>query len=157
MPLGSPSASFAGGREPRASRGEGPISYRHRAFAPSRVVAMAVVEPSRTYEPTHEVLNQAPPLVGYNVFEQDRALIEAFEREGAGWARDRAREIGEFAGGEAIELGRQANENPPVLRTHDRYGNRIDGVEFHPAWHRLRDFAGSHGPPSLPWTSPRPS
>jgi putative acyl-CoA dehydrogenase len=118
---------------------------------------MAVVdEPARAYGPTHEVQNQAPPLVGYNAFEEDRPLVEAFEREGAGWARDRAREIGEFAGGEAIELGRQANENPPVLRTHDRYGNRIDEVEFHPAWHRLMDFAVSHGAHSLPWTDPRP-
>src|SRR2546421_8064486 len=118
---------------------------------------MAVVdEPARAYAPTHEVLNQAPPLVGYNAFEEDRALVEAFEREGAGWARERAREIGEFAGGEAIELGRQANENPPVLRTHDRYGNRIDEVEFHPSWHRLMDFAVSHGAHSLAWTDPRP-
>src|SRR5437667_10753990 len=106
---------------------------------------MAVVdEPARGYAPTHEVLNQAPPLVGYNAFEEDRPLIEAFEREGAGWARDRARAIGEFAGGEAIELGRQANENPPVLRTHDRYGDRIDEVEVHPARHRLTHVAGSH-------------
>src|SRR2546425_5101598 len=117
---------------------------------------MAVVdEPARAYAPTHQVLNQPPPLVGYNAFEEDRPLIEAFEREGAGWARDRARAIGEFAGGEAIELGRQANENPPVLRTHDRYGNRIDEVEFHPSWHRLMDFAVSHGAHSLPWTEPR--
>src|SRR5919198_1833177 len=117
---------------------------------------MAVVEPSRAHAPTHEVLNQAPPLVGYNVFEQDQVLVEALEREGAQWARDEAREIGAFAGGEAIELGRQANENPPILRTHDRYGNRIDEVEFHPAWHRLMDFAVSHGAHSLPWTADRP-
>src|SRR3989441_4080828 len=117
---------------------------------------MAVVdEPARAYAPTHQVLNQPPPLVGYNAFEEDRPLVEALEREHAGWARERAREIGEFAGGEAIELGRQANENPPVLRTHDRYGNRIDEVEFHPSWHRLMDFAVSHGAHSLPWTDPR--
>ena len=48
---------------------------------------------------------------------------------------------GEIAGGEAIEWGRQANENPPVLRTHDRYGHRIDEVEFHPAYHKLMDVA----------------
>ena len=63
---------------------------------------MAVVdEPAGAYAPTDAVLNQAPPLVGYNAFEEDRPLVEAFEREGAGWARERAREIGEFAGGEA--------------------------------------------------------
>src|SRR4051794_36585166 len=118
---------------------------------------MAVVEPSRTYAPTHEVTNQTPPLVGYNAFEADTVLVEALAREGAGWAQDQAREIGEFAGGEGIDLGRQANENPPVLRTHDRYGNRIDEVEFHPAWHRLMDFAVSHGSHSLPWTTDQPA
>ena len=107
---------------------------------------MAVVEPPRTRSRRRtRSLNQAPPLVGYNVFEQDRPLVEALEREGGGWAADRARAVGELAGGEAIEWGRQANENPPVLRTHDRYGNRIDEVEFHPAWHRLMDVAVSHG------------
>jgi putative acyl-CoA dehydrogenase len=117
---------------------------------------MAVVEPSRSYEPTHQVLNQASPLQGYNVFEQDQPLVEALEREGAGWARDRARKVGEFAGGEGIELGRQANVNPPVLRTHDRFGNRIDEVEFHPAWHRLLQVSVSNGAHSLPWTDPQP-
>jgi putative acyl-CoA dehydrogenase len=117
---------------------------------------MAVVEPSRSYEPTHQVLNQAPPLQGYNVFEQDRPLVEALHREGAGWAEERARTAGEIAGGEAIEWGRQANENPPILRTHDRYGNRIDEVEFHPAWHRLLQVAVSQGAHSLPWSEPQP-
>jgi putative acyl-CoA dehydrogenase len=117
---------------------------------------MAIVEPSRSYEPTHAVQNQATPLVGYNVFEQDRPLVEALHREGAGWAEERARAAGEFAGGEGVELGRQANENPPVLRTHDRFGNRIDEVEFHPAWHRLLHVSVSNGAHSLPWTDPRP-
>jgi putative acyl-CoA dehydrogenase len=118
---------------------------------------MAVVEPSRTYEPTHDVLNQAPPLVGYNVFEQDRPLVEALHREGAGWAEERALAVGEIVGGaEAIEWGRQANENPPILRTHDRFGHRIDEVEFHPAWHRMLGLAVSHGAHSLPWSDPQP-
>jgi putative acyl-CoA dehydrogenase len=117
---------------------------------------MAVVEPSRAYEPTHAVLNQATPLQGYNVFDQDRPLVEALHREGGGWAEERARTAGEFAGGEGIELGRQANENPPILRTHDRFGNRIDEVEFHPAWHRLLHVSVSNGAHSLPWTDPRP-
>jgi putative acyl-CoA dehydrogenase len=118
---------------------------------------MAIVEPHRTVlDPTHEVTNQPPPLVGYNVFEQDRPLTEALEREGGGWAADRARAVGELAGGDAIEWGRQANENPPVLRTHDRYGNRIDEVEFHPAWHKLLERAVSFGLHSLPWREPQP-
>ena len=105
---------------------------------------------------THEVLNQPPPLRGYNVFECDRALGEALEREGGGWAADRVRQLGAVAGGEAIDWGVQANACPPVLRTHDRYGHRIDEVEFHPAWHRLLELAVAHGLHALPWREPRP-
>jgi len=118
---------------------------------------MAVVEPRRSIlEPTHEVRNQPPPLVHFNVFEQDRPLVEALEREGGGWAADRARAVGQISGGEALEWGRQANENPPVLRTHDRYGNRNDEVEYHPAYHKLMEVSVSHGLHSLPWTEERP-
>ncbi|MDP9341179.1 MAG: isovaleryl-CoA dehydrogenase [Actinomycetota bacterium] len=105
---------------------------------------------------THEVTNQALPLEGYDGFEQDRALSEALEREGGGWAAERAHAVGELAGGEAIAWGFQANENPPRLRTHDRYGNRIDEVEFHPAWHRLMTVGIENGLHALPWRDPRP-
>jgi putative acyl-CoA dehydrogenase len=105
---------------------------------------------------THEVLNQPPPLEGYDVFEQDLALVEAFYREGAGWAEDRAHAVGRFAGGEAISLGFQANEHPPRLRTHDRFGHRIDEVEFHPAWHRLMTVGIESELHALPWLQPRP-
>ena len=118
---------------------------------------MAVIEPRHTdFGPSHEVLNQSPPLEPYNVFEQDRPLVEALHREGGGWAAGQVSEVGEIAGGEAVEWGRQANENTPVLRTHDRYGHRIDEVEFHPAWHKLMDVSVSHGLHSLPWTAPEP-
>src|SRR5690348_5560342 len=92
---------------------------------------MATIE----HNPTREVFNQPPPLEGYNLYLENRPLVEATHREGAGWAEDRLIAMGEEAGGEPIEWGRLANENPPILRTHDRYGNRIDEVEFHPAWH----------------------
>ncbi|MFJ4320263.1 acyl-CoA dehydrogenase family protein [Streptomyces lavendulae] len=102
---------------------------------------------------THTVSNQAPPLVGYEAYLGDRALTEGVERHLAdadAGLRDEVREeltsIGRAAGSaQAQEWGRQANENPPVLRTHDRYGNRIDEVEFHPAWHRLLGHAVSSG------------
>jgi putative acyl-CoA dehydrogenase len=106
---------------------------------------------------THEVLNQPPPLVDYDLFETDAALREALEREGAAWAHDLAREIGRLAGTpEAIAWGFDANAHPPVLRTHDRFGHRIDEVEFHPSWHRLMEVAIGHGLHSLPWRDPRP-
>jgi len=105
--------------------------------------------------PTHEVLNQPPPLEPYNVFTTDGVLAAALEREHGGWAHDRLVRLGEIAGGEALVWGRQANAYPPVLRTHDRFGHRIDEVEFHPAWHELMRLAIAHGLHALPWREPR--
>jgi putative acyl-CoA dehydrogenase len=100
--------------------------------------------------------NQPPPLQGHNVFEANVPLVEAVEREGAGWHTEQLRELGRIAGGEAAVWGVQANENPPELHTHDRYGNRIDEVEFHPAWHQLLNIAVGYGVHSLPWREQRP-
>jgi Adaptive response protein AidB N-terminal domain len=81
-----------------------------------------------TMPPTHEVLNQPPPLTGYDVSD-DAAMLDAVRREGAGWAEAEVREIGRRAGtAQAQDWGRLANENPPVLRTHDRFGHRVDEV-----------------------------
>ncbi len=107
---------------------------------------------------THEVANQAPPLEGVDVFSSNLPLVEALQREGGGWARERAASLGQFVGGLPQQSwGRLANENKPILRTHDRYGNRIDEVEFHPAWHNLMRMGVEHELHSLPWTSPEPS
>jgi putative acyl-CoA dehydrogenase len=107
---------------------------------------------------THEVFNQVPPLEGVDVFSSNLPLVEALEREGGGWARERASALGLQVGGEPQQQwGRLANENRPVLRTHDRYGNRIDEVEFHPAWHKLMTLGVEHELHSLPWTSEEPS
>ena len=107
--------------------------------------------------PTHEVTNQPPPLEGYNLFEQDRPLTEAVRREGAGWAEDDLSALGKLSGTPDILLaGRLANEHPPVLRTHDRYGNRIDEVEFHPSWHSLLQSSVEHGVHAMPWRDSRP-
>ena len=82
---------------------------------------------------------------------------EAVRREGAEWAVERIAAVGEIAGrADVIELGRLANENPPKLRTHDRYGNRVDEPEFHPAWHELMRLGISHELHSLPWREPQP-
>src|SRR5262245_56362659 len=100
--------------------------------------------------------NEPPPLEGYDLFSENRPLAEALEREGGGaWETD-ARAFGRLLGGEPLEWGRLANEHPPVLRTHDRFGNRIDEVEFHPAWHRLLELGVTHGLHALPWRDPGP-
>ncbi len=101
--------------------------------------------------------NQPPPLVDYNLVESDAPLKESLEREGAAWAQDMVSDLGRLAGTqEAIDWGFQANANPPRLRTHDRFGERIDEVEFHPAWHELMNVAVGHGLHALPWREPRP-
>jgi len=116
---------------------------------------MATVE--RPSFGTHEVANQPPPLVDYNVFETDRTLVESVRREGAEWAEERISAVGAVGGSaRAIELGALANENPPKLRTHDRYGHRVDEVEFHPSWHELLGEAVGHELHSSPWTDPGP-
>ena len=99
-------------------------------------------------------MNQPPPLTGYDLFGQNRPLVEAMEREGGGAWLDRAHALGEALGGEPLELGRLANEHPPVLRTHDRFGERVDEVEFHPAWHDLMQLGVAAGLHSLPWREP---
>jgi putative acyl-CoA dehydrogenase len=107
--------------------------------------------------PTHGVLNQPPPLAGYDLYEADPVLDEAVHREGAGWAEERLRALGTLAGRpEAIAWGEAADANPPVLRTHDRYGRRVDEVEFHPAWHRLLGTAVANGLHAAPWRDPGP-
>ena len=106
---------------------------------------------------THAVLNQPPPLENLDVFSSNLPLMEAVEREGAGWVRERGAELGRLVGGAPQQLwGRLANENRPVLHTHDRYGNRIDEVEFHPAWHELMKMGIEHELHSLPWRSRQP-
>lgn len=101
--------------------------------------------------------NQPPPLVDYDVTAADVPLLQGVEREGAGWARDDLAELGRRAGSaEAQTWGRRANEFPPKLLTHDRFGFRIDEVEYHPEYHRLMDVAVRHGLHGAPWSDPRP-
>ena len=106
---------------------------------------------------THTVLNQPRALEDYNAYLQDQALVEAVAREGGAWAHDAISAFGALAGSrEWIELGFQANENKPVLFTHDRYGNRIDEVRFHPAYHRLMQLSIEHGLHAAHWRDPGP-
>src|SRR3954465_470944 len=106
---------------------------------------------------THEVTNQVPPLTGHDPIAGDAVLSEACRRHADERALASLAELGRLAGSEpAQEWGRLANENPPRLRTHDRYGHRIDEVEFHPAWHELLRTAFEHGLAGAPWADPAP-
>ncbi|GGF42379.1 acyl-CoA dehydrogenase [Marmoricola endophyticus] len=105
---------------------------------------------------THEVVNQVPPLVGHSTA-ADPALREGVEREGAGWALPEIDDLGRLSGTEAaIEWGRLAERVPPRLHTHDRYGNRVDEVEYVPAYHQLMRTAVEHGLHGAPWADDRP-
>ena len=104
---------------------------------------------------THDVLNQPPPLPDYDPFASDPVLPAAVEREGAGWAAESISEFGRTVGtAEWFHQGELANFNEPVLHTHDRQGNRIDEVEFHPSWHRFMKASVNHGLHSLPFEKP---
>ncbi|WP_405994936.1 acyl-CoA dehydrogenase family protein [Streptomyces sp. NBC_00986] len=112
--------------------------------------------PPQPRDSTHDVTNQPPPLTPYDSSE-DAALLEGLRREGADWAEEDVRRLGRAAGSEeAQEWGEQANRHEPELRTHDRYGNRIDEVEFHPSWHRLMGVAVAEGLAGAPWADERP-
>jgi putative acyl-CoA dehydrogenase len=108
-------------------------------------------------DPARSVLNQAPELEPVNLFEIDLALGEALGREGGGWGVERVREAGAVAGSaEAREHSRRAERNLPTLRTHDRFGKRIDEVELDPSWHWLLRGAIERGIHALPWREQRP-
>jgi putative acyl-CoA dehydrogenase len=106
---------------------------------------------------TLDLLNQAPPLVGYDPLAQNRPLSEGLEREGGDFAREQIAPYGRRARTpEVLDWARLANENPPKLHTHDRYGSRIDEVEFHPAWHRLLELSIGAELHALPWLHEQP-
>jgi putative acyl-CoA dehydrogenase len=109
------------------------------------------------HEETHAVENQPPPFEDVNLFDGDAALREGLRREGGGFAEDAVRRYGALAGGrELLAQGQQANAHAPELRTHDRFGHRIDEVEFHPAWHAVLRTAMAHEVHNLPWRERRP-
>lgn len=100
---------------------------------------------------THDVFNQPPPLQDYNLFASDQALNEAVLREGC-QDMDRLFRFGaEIGAAEIIDLGRQANIWTPVLHSFDRFGHRLDQVEFHPSYHRLMSLSIAQGLHASPW------
>ncbi len=106
---------------------------------------------------THVVTNVSRELADYNAYLQDAALQEAVAREGAAWAHGDLAAFGSLTGSaDYLALGALANRFPPELETHDRFGNRVDLVTFHPAYHALMKTAVEHGLHSSPWTDPGP-
>jgi putative acyl-CoA dehydrogenase len=106
---------------------------------------------------THDVTNVSCELADYNMYLQDAALQEAVQREGAAWAQEDLTCFGAVTGSaEYLELGVLANKHLPELDTHDRFGNRVDLVRFHPAYHALMRTAIEHGIHSSHWTNPGP-
>ena len=111
-----------------------------------------------TIDPIRTVANQSTPLENDERYTDDVALTEAVDRAGAGWAKARLADAGRvFASRDTMRLAALANDFPPTLRTHDRHGNRIDQVEFHPAWHELLSLSVARGIVSLPWRGAEPA
>ncbi|WP_394241648.1 acyl-CoA dehydrogenase family protein [Halopseudomonas laoshanensis] len=108
------------------------------------------------YAETHEVTNQVPPLEGINLYHTDLPLRQWVHRFNGDWADNELAAYGQLAGGPLMAAGFLANENKPVFKSHDRVGNRIDLVEFHPAYHELMSAGIAHGITSAPWTRPGP-
>ena len=105
---------------------------------------------------THDALNQAPALGDYDPLNRDSALVEGICRHQADWAMDEIRALSKTAGRSATrKLGHLANRYTPELHTHDRFGRRIDEVEFHPAWHELMALGVEAEIHALPWNHPR--
>jgi putative acyl-CoA dehydrogenase len=112
---------------------------------------MATFDPIADLD-THEVTNQPPPFEDVDLFATDRALGDAVAKAGGAQHAERLGTIGRRAGSaEVIGWGVEANRQPPVLDTHDRWGRRIDEVRFHPAYHQLMDFGLGAGFASVAW------
>src|SRR5690606_5014320 len=121
---------------PLAWTSDGP-PFRRPEERPSRTSAGRTTMRIADRFLTHTVDNQATPLADYDAFATDPALQAALEREGGGWGRAQVAAFGPVAGGELMRLGEEANIHRPVFKPFDRYGHRIDRVDFHPSWHRI--------------------
>jgi putative acyl-CoA dehydrogenase len=107
---------------------------------------------------THEVRNQPPPFVGVDPYELDVALVEAVGRTAAApWAGGALHELGRLAGSAEVQRwGQEAEANRPTLRAFDRYGHRVDQVDYHPSYHQLMSTAIGHGLHAWAWVDERP-
>jgi putative acyl-CoA dehydrogenase len=106
---------------------------------------------------THAVSNLSNELSDYNMYTADSALAESVRREGGQGAEAELTQFGALTGSaDYLELGHLANKFQPEFDTHDRFGNRIDLVKFHPAYHQLMKTSIEHGLHAAPWTAPGP-
>ncbi|WP_321901582.1 isovaleryl-CoA dehydrogenase [Paraburkholderia tropica] len=134
-----------------------PIAPTHPASARDATEATDAASRQHRSGTTHEVTNQAPPLADYNLFSTDAALGEALARAGAQWHRDAlARHGAKLGEAEVQALADLANRHAPELHTHSARGERIDAIEFHPAWHALLALLRAEGLHALPFSEPRP-
>ena len=132
------------------TRGDGP-------GVSDTVAPMATTAGQSTPHNTHEVINQPPPLLDFNAFDADPALAAALERHGGEWGVDRCRDMGTVvASAEADDHRRRAQRNLPILHSHDRFGHRIDQVEYDPSMHWMLRLGIEREVSSLPWRDPRP-
>ncbi|WP_114905569.1 acyl-CoA dehydrogenase family protein [Ornithinimicrobium murale] len=117
--------------------------------------ARQVTHPQR--RTTHEVANQSPPRVDVNEFSTNPVLVEGLATFGADWAVPHLGPVGELVGSAAFQAdARAAHARPPVLRTHDRWGHRIDEVDYDAGYHRIVAHAVAHGAHTGAWAQPRP-
>ncbi|MGF6779424.1 isovaleryl-CoA dehydrogenase [Paraburkholderia sp. GAS334] len=110
----------------------------------------------RSLGKTHDVTNQVPPLADYNLFASDAALTAAVDREGAAWHREALQRHGAaLSAPDVLALAELANRHTPELFTHSPRGERIDALEFHPAWHSLLALLRREGLHALPFSDPQ--
>ncbi|TQF65475.1 DNA alkylation response protein [Rhodococcus spelaei] len=106
---------------------------------------------------THEVFNQAPPRVDVNEYTSNIPLVEGVAHYDADWAQPELTEVGALVGTESFQHDAElANTITPEFHSHDKWGNRIDEVEFHPAYHRIIGAAVEHGAHTSAWADPKP-
>lgn len=121
---------------------------------PSRAVAAPDAPAPRR---THEVTNQVPPRVGIDEYGANTPLVEAVREFGAAHHTPQLHEIGALVGSQEFQgWAELAHTSPPALRTHDRYGNRVDEIDFHPAYHEVIGAAVRHGAHTAAWADPKP-